>query len=49
MRWTDTVLVTPFRAKVWAEKQKFPLDVSLWIRAFERRSSHAGSVMITLY
>ena len=38
------VLATLIRAKVWAEKQKFPLDISLWIRAFERRSSHPGSI-----
>lgn len=25
-------------------KKKFPLDVSIWIRAFERRPSHAGLV-----
>jgi hypothetical protein len=30
--------------KVWADKEKFHLDIFLWIRAFERRSGHTGSI-----
>ncbi len=35
---TRFVLATRIWAKVCEEKRKFLLDISLWIRAFERRS-----------
>lgn len=38
------MLVTRIWAKVCGKKQKFLLDISLWIRAFERGSSLRGLI-----
>jgi hypothetical protein len=41
------VLATRIWAKVCEEKRKFLLDISLWIRAFERRLGLCG--LVTYY